>query len=40
VGPEKAYGRYRKIQVDQQISENEEMAWMNWDAWGGWGPWY
>jgi len=40
VGTEKAYDRYRKIQVKQQVAENEEMASMNWGGWGGWGPWY
>jgi len=40
VGTEKAYDRYQKLSVKQQIAENEEAASMNWGAWGGWGPWY
>jgi outer membrane murein-binding lipoprotein Lpp len=40
VGTEAAYDRYRKLQIKQEIAENEEMASMNWGAWDGWGPWY
>jgi hypothetical protein len=40
VGTDRAYSRYQRLQVNQQIAENEEAAAMNWDAWGGWGPWY
>jgi hypothetical protein len=40
VGTEKAYDRYRKLEIKQQIALNEETASMNWGAWGAWGPWY
>jgi len=40
VGTEAAYDRYQKLEVRQQIAQNEEMASMNWGAWGVWGPWY
>lgn len=47
VGTEKAYQRYQRLAIRQQISqarlaaaEAQESAAMNWGMWGGWGPWY
>lgn len=39
-GTEKAYDRYRNLEVKQEIAMNEEAASMNWGMYGGWGPWY
>lgn len=40
VGTEAAYDRYRRLEMEQRIAENEEAASMDWDGWGAWGPWY
>lgn len=47
VGTERAYQRYQRLAIRQQISqarlsaaEAQESAAMNWGMWGGWGPWY
>jgi hypothetical protein len=40
VGTEAAYDRYRKLGIQQEIAEENEMAEMDWDSWGGWGPWW
>ena len=39
VGGEAACDRYQRLSVQQQITEENEMAAsMNWDTWGPWGP--
>ena len=47
VGGPKQYQAYRRIRLDQKISEDDlEAAEMNqdesmeWNEWGGWGPWW
>jgi hypothetical protein len=40
VGTEAAYDRYQKLELRQQIAQNEEDASMNWGGWDDWGPWY
>ena len=47
VGTEKAYQRYQKLAIEQQIAQNQanaaemyQMSAMNWGMWGPWGPWY
>ena len=47
VGTEKAYQRYQKLAIQQQIARNQrntaemyQMSSMNWGMWGPWGPWY
>ena len=47
VGTEKAYQRYQKLAIEQQIAEEQrnaaemnQMSAMNWGMWGPWGPWY
>ena len=40
VGSQKAYGRYQRLQKQEQIAEAQEAAAMNWGMWGPWGPWY
>ena len=47
VGTEKAYQRYQKLAIQQQIAQNQSnaaamyrMSAMNWGMWGPWGPWY
>lgn len=47
VGTEKAYQRYQRLSVRQEIAqarlsaaEAQESAAMNWGMWGGWGPWW
>jgi len=47
VGTEKAYQRYQRLAIRQQIAQArlsaaqaQESAAMNWGMWGGWGPWY
>jgi len=40
VGTPAAYDRYRRLQVEETIAENEEAASMEWGGWGVWGPWY
>lgn len=47
VGTPKAYQRYQKLSINQEISQNQLLAAesyddasMNWGLWGGWGPWY
>ena len=40
VGTQEAYGRYQRLQKQEQIAEAQEAAAMNWGMWGPWGPWY
>lgn len=47
VGTEKAYQRYQKLAIQQQIAQNQrnaaemnQMSSMNWGMWGPWRPWY
>jgi len=40
VGTPAAYDRYQKLQIEENIAENEEAASMDWGRWGVWGPWY
>ena len=47
VGTEKAYQRYQKLAIEQQIAQNQanaaemyQMSAMNWGMWGPFGPWY
>ena len=47
VGSQAANGRFQKLALEKQISDQQlqaasanEAASMNWGPWGGWGPWY
>jgi hypothetical protein len=39
-GTEKAYDRYQKLRIQQEVAEEESEASMDWGGWGAWGPWY
>ena len=45
VGTQKAYQRFEKMAIEQNVAAEEEMAWEDapvWDMgmWGPWGPWW
>jgi len=44
VGSEKAYQRYQRLAIREQIATQEEEAALDMETtsfdWGGWGPWY
>ena len=50
VGDEHAYQQYQKLQVQQNIADENQMSaqmnedasmdWGMWGPWGPWGPWY
>jgi len=44
VGSEKAYQRYEKLAIKEQIATQEEEAALDMETtsfdWGAWGPWY
>ena len=47
VGTQAAHGRFQKLALEKQISDQQlqaananEAASMDWGPWGGWGPWY
>ena len=47
VGTQAAHGRFQKLALEKQISDQQlqaananEAASMDWGPWGGWGQWY
>ena len=39
-GTEKAYDRYQKLAIKQEIADEQLEASLDWDDWGMWGPWW
>ena len=39
-GSQKSYQNYAKLQEQEEIAQDREMAATNWGPWGPWGPWW